>query len=498
MSVPNNNDMNIIALIEKLQLDKSTIAAISPEEIIRIEKRINMEKRLDPDIDTNSAANLVEALRNYQPELAYVCGTRVFYNFLADRNHSRNSFNFQVPDISADRIRYFFTRFLEDAVVLHAERDLSENYFFSLVSVCSRKEYLPEDALFKIHKKLLGKIDFALGELQSGNISENSKSIIANREFYELLDCFSDLETDDKMLLLVNLVAKKYNLELNSREVLRTVLISMTAYHPFDEELAGVIERNYTVMTAPVTTSGNSSDSSFPWWKTIGLVVLGLRVIFALFRTSNTPSTNYDSTTFENTENFKQQDSNIDKIYFLNYLVQYKPEDVKVNFAKATISNGEVPFYGLYGGASADGGEKIKIRNNSKYDLILLVSEEANGKFTPFSSQYVNSNATIEISKKSLYPRRYAFYFGENLASFGSGDPYTRGEGKQEYRFSKLPENGLELLYREFTLKHDLVISNKKEKFVFKSDSISCVSDQNPAFVNKFVFPADEKVKAIK
>jgi hypothetical protein len=54
--------MNIIELFENLNIDKSSLLQITSEEIIRIEKHVNVEKKINPDIDVNVANNLIEKL----------------------------------------------------------------------------------------------------------------------------------------------------------------------------------------------------------------------------------------------------------------------------------------------------------------------------------------------------------------------------------------------------------------------------------------------------
>ncbi|MGK4566651.1 hypothetical protein [Flavobacterium sp. 3HN19-14] len=43
--------MNVIALFEKLELDKSAVGNFTAEDIIRVEKKLNATLRADPEID---------------------------------------------------------------------------------------------------------------------------------------------------------------------------------------------------------------------------------------------------------------------------------------------------------------------------------------------------------------------------------------------------------------------------------------------------------------
>ena len=84
--------MNIIELFEKLNLDRGESYQFSAEEIIKIEKRINVEKKLNPEIDNNVASNLVLALKNYPQEFDFLVNDFVLYNFFAKSKYPRSHF----------------------------------------------------------------------------------------------------------------------------------------------------------------------------------------------------------------------------------------------------------------------------------------------------------------------------------------------------------------------------------------------------------------------
>lgn len=87
--------MNIIELFKNLNIDKSSLLHITTEEIIRIEKHVNVEKKINPDIDVNDANNLIEALRNFPSEFQFITNTRVLYNFFTKKNFLRDAFQFK-------------------------------------------------------------------------------------------------------------------------------------------------------------------------------------------------------------------------------------------------------------------------------------------------------------------------------------------------------------------------------------------------------------------
>jgi hypothetical protein len=498
LSIPNYNSMNIIALFEKLQLDKASIATISTEEVIRIEKRIALEKRIDAEIDTNAATNLVEALRNYRDEMAFIVGHRTFYNFLSDKNYSRNIFKFPVPEVDSARIRSFFDRFLEEDLVLMAERDLSENNFFNLISVCFRKEYLPESILFRMHKKLIGKLELALGELHNGTVSGTSEGILTNREFYELLNCFSDTVTDEKVTMLINIVAKMHNNAASKNRLLtRNIMIAMSEYKPFDDQLADIIERNKKVMTTATTSSDRSSGSSFPWWKALVFVVLLIRIVIAMSKSSSAPSTDYDSYDYGNYQPKDYKTAEVDPVYFFNYLTNYDKADLAQNFMMVDVPNEGIPFHGMYDGMiPSSGASPVEFFNKTAYDVILLVEASDNTR----SSVYIQSGMKASIN---IGNRNFRFYFGKKLASFGpENSTYQRRNADntrkvQEYRFSELPENCRFMLDKQFDIKSNAVIMQAGKNISIESEGMECLTDPEPIKGGKYIFGKEETFEKI-
>ena len=73
--------MNIIQLFSLLDLKTDQILEFGFEDYIRIEKKINFEKKVNPEIDSNTSENLITALKNYKEELWFVMSNRVLFQF---------------------------------------------------------------------------------------------------------------------------------------------------------------------------------------------------------------------------------------------------------------------------------------------------------------------------------------------------------------------------------------------------------------------------------
>lgn len=490
MPFPNYNCMNIIALFEKLQLDKASVSVISVEEIIRLEKSINAE------IDTKAASDLTEAFHHYREELAFVVGNRTLYNFLSDKNYSRNTFQFPVPEVNAERIRSFFRRFLEDDLVLIAERDLADDNFFNLVSVCSHKEYISESILTGIRKSLLDKLEESCNALRNGAVSGNSENRLVNREFYELLGCFSDPLTDGKVTGLINIVTKTHNKATPENSMLtRDIMIAMSEYRPFDALLTNVINRNKEVMTKAAINTGKSSDYSFPWWKMLLFAIVAIRIIIAIIKSSSTSAENAlpddAAPVYEDYRTKDYKTTAVDPTYFFNYLTNYDKSELEIDFTTVYIPNEGIPFHGMYDGMIPSSGKSpVEFTNNTRYDLILMIE----GTNDIRSSEYIQAGEKAAVN---IGGRHFRFYFGNRLASFGTeNSTYQRRNANntrkvQEYRFAELPENCRLMLDKQFDINSDVLITQSGESVSIESEGIRCLTDSRGVKDGKYVFDTE-------
>ncbi|AWI24989.1 hypothetical protein [Flavobacterium pallidum] len=480
--------MNIIALFEKLQLDKTSVASLSAEAVNHIEERIVRETMMGAVIDSGTAGDLLDALRNYPSEFAFIVGQRTFYNFLADTNHSRNVFKFQVLEVAPERIRDFFERFLSEALLRIAERDLAENNFFNLMGVCSRKAYIPEKVWHLIHETLLRKLEAATAGMQHGTVSGSFENILTNREFYGLLNCFHDAETDAKIKILINDVAKAHH-AAKDKALTRGIMMAMSEYIPMDVQIADVIKRNKEVMTKVSVDTQRSSGASFPWWRLLLIAIAVIRLLIWIIKPSPPDTVTVDEA--PQSYHFQQKDyktAEVDPTYFFNYLTNYNKAEVQIDFKPIEIDNEGIPFHGMYDGMIPSSGKSpAELSNNTDYDLILLVESTDGGH----SSIYVKAGKKAAVN---VGDRNFRFYFGNKLGSFGEmNSTYQRRNAEntykvQEYRFSVLPQNCRFMLDHLFHFEKDVKLKQIGKQITIESDGLQCVTGIRKVSDGKFVF----------
>ncbi|MEZ0129325.1 hypothetical protein AB9T88_05915 [Flavobacterium sp. LBUM151] len=275
--------MNIIELFEELKIDKNNILLFSPEDIIRTEKQVNVEKRINQDIDVNVANNLILALKEYREELYFIVSNRILYNLFSKKNYSRHNFPSPQREYDAEKIQYFINQFLNDDLVLFFDQHLSQNKFDFINDIFDFKDCFPEDALFQLNKKLNGKVESILVNLSQNN-SQNMSAIpyAEYRSFYVLLSCFSSIEMDDKIRSLVNIVSARYNANKTS-DFYMACISSMQGYVAYDPSLTDILVRNREAVVSNSIDRGSSNSSSGLSGKTIFFIILAIIKILSLF-----------------------------------------------------------------------------------------------------------------------------------------------------------------------------------------------------------------------
>lgn len=478
--------MNIIALFEKLGLDKTTIRELTSEEIIRIEKKINVERKLDPEIDANSANDLIEALKNYKEELAFVVGKRTFYNFFSGRNLHKNLFRFPNPDVAPERINAFFSRFLQEALLLKSDQDIAAGKYYELSDILTSKTFIPDEVYFKIRHRLLGKIDFALVSLTNENADSNAISYITEDAFFHLLSKFTSVETDDKMRDFLSVVVDLHN-NGNNKEYTKKIITAMSSYAAFDEELERVLQRNRANMN-PVpryVPSSSSSSSSVPWGRMVFIFLIFIKVLIGFGRCSesersyepnsygNSYQNNYGSGygTGTSADESVAQSEPID--YFFNYLTAFDRAELKQNLEPAyEMGNGANPFVHDFTKPQrmvVEGG--LTFSNKTKWDVIVMSQIEINEREMPQNAYLIKSGKSIMIQKERGYlPEKYLFYFGNKLAVFGNTQHY------KENRFTKQPKNSREIMNHTFRFESDVTLRSKNGISI-QSHNLSVDSD---------------------
>jgi hypothetical protein len=252
--------MNIIQLFSLLDLKTDQILEFGFEDYIRIEKKINFEKKVNPEIDSNTSENLITALKNYKEELLFVMSNRVFFNFFTHNNFSEDYFSNDNLIVSDEKIKHFITLFLAEDLISFFSLKLSKSWYHYLEELdflLDLKTYFPEEVIYKMASLVFFKLDFAISQLRvlsSNDIS--SISYIQHKTFYYLLSHFATIELDRKMSNLLSLVIKFYEKKTNIL-FFTCVVKSMAFYNDFNGNITKILIQNRDAVSKFKDDAGN-------------------------------------------------------------------------------------------------------------------------------------------------------------------------------------------------------------------------------------------------
>lgn len=477
--------MNIIELFEKLNIKNEYSIAFSSDEIIRIENQINIEKRTNSLIDSNVATNLINALKNHPEVFYFFVNHRDLYNFFAKTNYSKDWFTPNNTHINNDDLRKFINAFLENDLVLFFDQKMTQNKFEELSNLLLYKDYFPEDVVYKISKKPIDKIDFAIARLYQER--KEYDALLYNKQavFYDFLSHFSSTEIDAKLQTLLKLVTDIYNKNKKS-EFASSALLAMSNYKSFKVDLIETIKSNPKVVYSNKkkrSSPRNSINSGYIGGAIVVILFFILRIGMIVHRYSNSDNdTNQDAINYNSNET---EEPTIDRYYadmyykldsFHNYLVDFDKSKFRNLHYNDSIKTGDNPFVNLYKkNGKTESNNTIKFYNDSDYDIILLENYVTFDSINmPSQAYFIKSKKGYELNNVSSLNRVFNFYAGKRLASFHGDNEniFVRNNSIEESRFTELASNSKELLKKNYQFTQDVFIKNQNKNITIQSDNL--------------------------
>ncbi len=485
--------MNIIQLFDQLNIQKNNVAMFSDFDVIRIEKQLNVERKINPEIDVNVANNLVSILKTDKESLLFVLNSRPLYNLFSGKVLPKSDFVLNQNVVDENQIKSFIGNYLSDDLTLFFDKEIASNKFGDVADLLAIKRYFPEDVLFRLEKKIHGKVDFAVVKLSQMPLNLIDIEYIKNNHFYRLLNVFVSLETDDKIRDLINPIVEKYNNNY-SKEFLNNAMIAMFNYNAFDEDLRKVIVDNKAAMFANLSRDSGSSSSNSKSssgyktsWGGVGVAFfIIIKILLLMSKCDNKDTANnqnfYNQESQENQtfDPYKQQMSYDKSEAFYAFLTQFDANKVSNKTISSTAKTGDCPFSSIYYQLPSNYSkkEKINFQNNSSYDVVVLMNlntkiagDYANRSFkTTRNAFLVKSKEQFRIDNDTTNGLTYSFYFGKKLASFETNDKsnYKTKDSITDFRFLNLARNADKIIKQDLMFTKDVEIFEKNNEITWK------------------------------
>lgn len=480
--------MNIIELFDKLELQREAIATYSANDVIRVEKQLNVERKLNPEIDANTASNLLHALRDHAPAFQFVLSKRHLYNFFTGKDLPKRHFPHDPPSAKEEDVRNFIGRFLADDLELKLDKALAANRFGSVAELLIAAEYLPEESLHRLEKRMTGKLEFGIGQMpREGQINTTGIDYMRLLSFYEVLSHFSSIEMDDKIRIVINRTSDMYNTH-RERQFASDIMTCLPCYKAFDDDLNRVTQGNRDLVSSrgAFSGSGSGSGSGISGRVVFVVILLVLKLIVFGSRCSNDNSYQpYD-------ENFGVQTgylyetrrNDVSAAEFFDYLALYDKDSVGIVSAVDTIKTGQNPFDHLFTQKLANvnnlPGENATFFNRTPYDVVVFEFADSDAFNMASDAYFIKSGEklNVKISNTGTIKQEYSFYFGNDLSTFRAGsNVIQRRDSLNEYRFRKPAPYCRDILNKKFRFENDVTITKDGGQLRLTSRGLKGVTD---------------------
>lgn len=469
--------MGLLRQLENNGINIDEIENLSAQELIRIEKRLKVEARMNNEIDINEVEIILDALKNHKDELRTLFG-KEFSRLRRIIENVKTPYAFKKPfsgtitDIPGGQEK--FTEFLHTQfgkeLGLYVESCFKKDHYNAIHSLLFYREILPVEITENIAHKLSQKLTYSTEciSIKSENLEKRILAVL-NPYFFRSLSLIGSVrfESDVNHLLNVTIDA------LKSRKLKFRLLYAMGSFTALGEELKNVIDQNKevasgqgarelnydfqekkgkggTYINRSVVSSGSSRSSKGGAFGGIGVVAFIIYLIIKVAVISNrnsTPDYNFELPEYFkniNTIQYGEEDAGYDFVEEMNYLHN-----------EAVILNQRaIPFEIDCTGFNQPhplilGSKNVELDNKTDQRLVTLVISENWEKFF-----FLEPQESIKIPSTSQYLR---FYTGDEpeIVRYIQAD----GDTTSCFWFNQFDEANHTQLQESYPLNH-LFMSN--------------------------------------
>lgn len=493
--------MNILELLKNTDIDSSNFSELTSEEIIRIEKKINVEKRLNPDLDTNTIVSLLNAIKSKPKELDFIYNHLYFRKiFLNEAHNYINPNNLE----NKQEIKLFLKDYFINDLEKYFENCYAKNDFIAVNRLLGYGSILPEELIFTIKRKVFLRLDYAIlniNEYREG--VENNISYIERKSFYDTLSSINSSETDDKIAKLLSSVIKLHSIRREDEFLLNTIE-AMAYYDAIDTDLARVLKSNrnivysnYSKNTQQSTSSSNTESNYSPFKIVLLAVIIIVKLLFFVSRCSNNNNSYRSSSTSEMIDNISNSFNSMAKLDYKKqkgfhyYLTEY--DSIITNpILIDTLKTGDNLFRNIDSNDNSTTQDSLYIENKTSFDVILLKNIFLTSVYKFETAYYIKKGEKLKIENHNMYYKNiYNFYIGKKPAIFKGSQYESLGQDNntQRIRFMELPEESSQIIDISATFSNQLIIKEEGGYLNIVSDEIKVYnSDLQPTKIDTLSF----------
>jgi hypothetical protein len=201
-------EVSLLQQIEKLGIPIADLAVLTEQDIIRIEKKLKADVRLDDSVNLNDVIKIVDSLRRDKTNIATLYHND--FKALRDILKSESEFIFydklriKPLEFRADFIPFLNTDF-EDELKTYINRCLKEDHYYALHSFLFYSTVFSAELLQMISLKFEQKLDYLIETMRLGSeYMEEKIEPAMNPFFYRCLNRLDRIQFEDDISTLLN------------------------------------------------------------------------------------------------------------------------------------------------------------------------------------------------------------------------------------------------------------------------------------------------------
>lgn len=424
---------------------------ITPEElinqdIIRTEKLLKVESKINSNLDINYLNTFLDVLKNNKNELLFLINETLIIQILG--NQKIRFYNATKLNVINSQFKDFLDKNLKQDLLFFCEKSFKEENYDNMSILSNYQTVLPDDIVEFIERKTINKLNYIIENLKKGYFGSSSLKKSNFIEFASKLEAAEIIEKKKVITLLLSEEIRKTastpGLVMFFRTISRGIHYSSITPNSVEERE----EKKYAL-----------KEMNFIFKIMGGIVAF---MIFGIFIANDHNNERKEKIERENNLKFSKT--------ILGHLSNYTTKDI-INFIPIdTFSNGSnILQLNEYSNNNFNSSKKTTITNNSNFDAILISYDLTNDNYT--SSFYIKKKDSVSIDFPFFY-----LCLGNNLGKFkvkNENGNYRKSKPrfKNLYKYNTTSIDNLfdNHLYSEnnFTLtsENDLVYIESKKPF---------------------------------
>jgi len=431
--------LKYISFIDQLGLDINELSQIDAKGIIKLQKQLKAKAMMSDANNLGDISNLIDKLKDETVLQHHIfIEKHNWLKQLISGNHKEiKQSDVTVDDTQIkhlDDLKYFLTPFLKENLKVFLSETLSKGKYVLLLKVLTHNYLFSEENNQLIISFFNARLNYAEIYLREGRLKDKESPVafITNKVFINCLNEYPDCFNNDLQELNSEVIdIYNSNRRNTNNQEFRFAARAMVAFSILDTSNVflketfvsnGDIAREYTYNNS---RSRRKTGSGFGGWSIFVIVMIVIRIIFWVGKSSNNNYSSYPSS--NNTMNWMKdlnknnitELTNIKSVYpriskgkptfSLNYDLYKNPYDPKFRKFYPPKTTEDISRFGTY------------VTNKTNKDLVLFMLYKNDDKAVYIPK---NEKAYLQISAKDTI----LFYSGNDFVRYSNSSKFFKSD----------------------------------------------------------------------